>query len=284
MAALRALCDAVIFTGEAFVEGHALLLKDGKVLDLVRKAPAEADIVSCRKQILTPGLIDIQANGGGNILFNNTPTEDACLAIAKAHRRFGTARLLPTLITDRPDVTPKAIAATRAARKKDASVLGIHIEGPHLETAARGVHKADFLRKLSAADKEHYRPEKGEIILLTVAPEATTPLEIKTLHAEGVIISLGHTKADGAQIQAAREAGATGFTHLFNGMNFNRGANGLSAPVKAALEDKKSWCSIIADGHHVSVEYIRNPSRCMARKFALRMDSASIPKANWRAP
>ena len=155
---LTALTDATIFTGEAFVEGHAVADQGWQILDIVgnRKIPADAQATSCADKILAPGFIDAQVNGGGNVLLNNTPTAEACLAIAAAHRHKGTTRLLPTCITDKPDITQIAGAAARAARQKAKSILGIHIEGPHLGTERRGVHKAEYLRALSDADLKLY--------------------------------------------------------------------------------------------------------------------------------
>jgi len=274
---LTALTDATIFTGEAFVETHALLIEDGKILDIAgnRKIPADAKKISYAGKILAPGFIDAQVNGGGNVLFNNTPTVEACLAIAAAHRQFGTTRLLPTCISDRPEVMQKAVAAARAARKKDKSILGIHNEGPHLGAAARGVHKAAHLRALTDEDMRLYQREGDEIVLLTVAPENVAPEQIEQLVRDGAIVSLGHTNAGADQIHAALKAGASGFTHLFNGMNFNRGANGITGPVKTALDDRNSYCSIIADGHHVSAEMISLAVRTKPGKVFLISDAMS---------
>ncbi|MDX2027826.1 MAG: N-acetylglucosamine-6-phosphate deacetylase [Alphaproteobacteria bacterium] len=276
---LTALCDAAIFTGEAMVEGHALLIQDGKIVDIVAqgKIPGDAQKTSHGGHILAPGFIDAQVNGGGNILFNNTPTAEACLAIAKAHRRYGTTRILPTCITDTPEITRQAVVAAREARKKDKSILGIHIEGPHLGMERRGVHKADYLRPLNPADMQLYRPQNGEVMLITVAPENTSPENIKALRQQGVIISLGHTQAKPEEIHAVLTAGATGFTHLFNGMG------GISArdasPAQVALDDRDSWCGLIADGHHVSAEMIRLALRAKPKGKIFLVSDAMAPAA-----
>ena len=253
---LTALCDATIFTGEQLEENRALLIKGGKVVDIVTpdKIPVGAHKISCGGHILAPGFIDAQVNGGGNILFNNTPTPDACIAIAKAHRGFGTTRILITCVSDTPEVTANAVSAMRDARKQDASILGIHIEGPHLGNERRGVHKAEFLREMSEKDLQLYHREGDEVMLITVAPENVTPQQIKTLRQQGAIVSLGHTSANAGQIQAALAAGATGFTHLYNGMG-KPNADG-PVPADSALADKESWCGLIADGFHVSKELI----------------------------
>ena len=79
-------------------------------------------------------------NGGGDVLFNDEPTAEGIAAIAAAHRKFGTTALLPTLISDTPEISAKAIAAVAAAHAAMPSVLGIHLEGPFLSPERPGVH------------------------------------------------------------------------------------------------------------------------------------------------
>lgn len=277
---LTALCDATIFTGQTFVEGHAVVIKDGKILDIVgrNKTPGEAKIVSFAEKILAPGFIDLQVNGGGNVQFNNTPTAEACAAILKAHRAKGTTRILPACISDRPEITQKAIAAAREAGRKDPGILGIHIEGPHIGSARRGVHKASFVRACTEADLKLYRQEGSGIMLVTLAPEATSPGQIEKLRRQGVIVSLGHTEAEPKEIRAALKAGATGFTHLFNGMGSMSARS--PGPSGVALDDDESWCSIIADGHHVSPEMIRLALRAKRPGKVFLVSDAMAPAAS----
>ena len=81
---------------------------------------------------LAPGFIDVQVNGGGDVLFNDTPTADGIRAIAAAHRKFGTTALLPTLITDTPEKMRAALAAVAELVDREPGILGIHLEGPFL--------------------------------------------------------------------------------------------------------------------------------------------------------
>jgi len=270
---LTALCDATIFTGDTWVEGHALLIKDGKILDIVTnsKIPADAASTHYPGLLLVPGFIDAQVNGGGNIQLNNTPTAEACQAIAKAHGHYGTTRLLLTCITDRPEVTMQALAATRLARQTCPSILGIHLEGPHLGLERRGVHKADYIRPLSAEDLRLYKPESGEIMLITLAPENVSQETIHLLHKQGAIISLGHTNALPEQIHVAIEAGATGFTHLFNGMG--KPSEGGATPADTALKEPGSWCSMIMDGFHVPTEMAKLALKAKPGKIFLVSDA-----------
>lgn len=255
-APLTAFCDATVMTGDSVVENHALLVRGTTITDLVpnRQIPDDARRVDCSGQIVAPGLIDAQVNGGGNVLLNNTPTVDSCYAIARAHRAHGTTGMLLTCISDTPAATRAAIQAVHDARKEDPSILGIHLEGPHLSTERRGVHNLSVLRHIDPADLQLYRDDGNGVTLITVAPENVTPAQIAEL-AKHAVISLGHTAASPEQIRAALAAGATGFTHLYNAMS------GMSARapgvIGTALDDANSWCSMIADDHHVVPEMIR---------------------------
>ena len=277
---LTAFSDATVFTGETFVEGCSLLVQNGKVLDIVMdgKTPVDAEKRSFAGKIIAPGFIDCQVNGGGGVLFNETPTAGAVLAIAKAHRKYGTTRILPTCISDSIDVMRKALPAVREAGKTDASVLGIHFEGPHISKEKRGCHIAEMLRPISRDELELYAPLADEVMLITVAPECVSLDNIGAIKAKGVIISLGHSMASSEQTRAALTAGATGFTHLFNAMvNPGTRAPGIAG---CALDNQSSWCGIITDGHHVSDEMIRIAYKAKPQGKLFLVSDAMPPSAS----
>ena len=97
-------------------------------------------------------------------------------------------------------------------------------------------------------------------LLLTLAPETTTPEMIRRLTRAGIVISAGHTNARYPQIRAAIDAGLRGFTHLFNAMSPLTGRE--PGTVGAALEDPHSWCGLIVDGHHVDPVTMKLALRC----------------------
>ena len=275
---LTAFCDATILTGEATVEGHALLARGVTIVDIVSNnhIPDEANKISGPDQIITAGLIDAQVNGGGNVQLNNCPTEEACLTIAKAHRKYGTTGLLLTCISDTTETTSQAIKAIRQARKEDRGILGIHLEGPHLGMEKRGVHSPNAIRQLKPEDISIYKHTGDEVMVLTVAPENVSVDDIKALSKQA-IVSLGHTNALPEQIRAALAAGATGFTHLYNAM----GGMSARAPgvIGAALDDLDSWCGIIANDHHVMPEMIRLALRSKALGKVFLVSDAMAPAA-----
>jgi len=111
--------------------------------------PADCAHVVLNGGDLLPGFIDCQVNGGGGVLFNDTPTVEGIKAIGAAHRRFGTTGFLPTLISDDLRVMEKAIDAVEAAIAQNVpGVLGIHLEGPYLNPARAGIHDAARIRTI----------------------------------------------------------------------------------------------------------------------------------------
>lgn len=232
-----------------------------------------AEVVDLDGNLLLPGFIDIQVNGGGGVLFNDEPTVEAIEAIGRVHRRFGTTGFLPTLVSDDLGVVAQAIAATRDAIARGVpGVLGLHIEGPFLNEKRRGVHDASKIRELDDEAFELLTTPTGGKTLITLAPEKTTPAMIRALTRAGVIVSAGHSDATYAQVREALAAGLSGFTHLFNAMSqLTVREPGV---VGAALEDEESWCSIIVDGHHVDPVVLRLALRTKRRdRFILVTDA-----------
>lgn len=190
-----------------------------------------------------PGFIDTQVNGGGGVLFNDSPSVEGIAAIGAAHARFGTTGFLPTLISAAPEVIARALdAVDEAILAGVPGVLGIHIEGPFINAARKGIHVAGRLRRLDAAMLDVLtRPRRGKV-LLTLAPERVALEDIAAL------ASAGHSDATEAEARAGFAAGITGVTHLFNAMSpLHHRAPGL---VGAALDEDSVWCGLIADGVH----------------------------------
>jgi N-acetylglucosamine-6-phosphate deacetylase len=252
-----ALVGATVFDGTRLRRDQAVLIASGNIKDVV----AESTLASGTDRqkiagLLAPGLIDIQVNGGGGVLFNDQPTAEGIAAIGAAHRRYGTTGFLPTLITHTADCKKEAIAAASAAiQARSAGVLGIHLEGPFLNPERKGIHRAELMRGIAGSDEAMIDLPAGGRILMTVAPEKTDPETIARLARSGIIVAAGHTKADVDTIRRAQAAGLTGITHLYNAMPPMMGRE--PGPVGAALDDKELWCGLIVDLHHVSAVALR---------------------------
>jgi N-acetylglucosamine-6-phosphate deacetylase len=259
-----ALVNGRMLADQGIVSDRTLLLSQDRIEALVEPNDARcrgADIVDLKGQLLLPGFIDVQVNGGGGVLFNDDPSSESIRAIGAAHRRFGTTGFLPTLISDDLDTIGRAIAAAQAALDAGVpGVLGIHIEGPFLNELRRGVHDSKHLRVLDASQISLLSRLQGGRTVLTLAPEMTTPDIIAQLTARGILVSAGHSDANFAETTAAIAQGLRGFTHLFNAMaRLEPRDPGI---VGAALYDENTWCGIIVDGHHVDPIMLKLALRC----------------------
>ena len=151
--------NARILTGDDFRDDLAVVIEDGRIIALLPDAApqlGEADEqVDLGGGWLLPGFIDVQVNGGGGALFNNTPDVASLRTIAQAHRRFGTTAMLPTLISDDVNVMREAIGAMREAIAQQVpGVIGIHLEGPYISPARKGDRKSTRL------NSSHYQPSR----------------------------------------------------------------------------------------------------------------------------
>ncbi len=252
------LVNGQVLSGEDFLAGVDVWVRGGRIENVLPESevPADVERIDLEGNWLLPGFIDAQVNGGGGVLFNNTPTVEGVRAIAQAHRRFGTTGLLPTLITDDLERMREGIAAVRAALEAGApGILGIHLEGPWLAEARKGTHDAAKFR-VPDADEIALATSLGRgVTLVTLAPERVPADTIRALVARGAIVAAGHTDASYEQACAGIEAGISGFTHLYNAMSPLQGrAPGV---VGAALEDRGSWLGVIVDGVHVHAASLR---------------------------
>jgi len=272
---LLAFRNGRMLTDAGIEAGRNLLVRDGIIEAVVgaREIVGADRTIDLEGQLLAPGFIDTQVNGGGGVLFNDEPSVEAIAAIGNAHRRFGTTGFLPTLISDDLSVVARAIEAVREAIARGVpGVLGIHIEGPFLSNERRGVHDASKLRSLDEDAMQLLVTPHGGVTMVTLAPERTTPAIIRALCAAGVIVSAGHTNATYDELQPALAAGVRGFTHLFNAMSPL--GNREPGAVGAALAHDESWLGLIVDGYHVHPEVLKIALRAKRRdRFMLVSDA-----------
>ncbi len=246
-----AILGARILADGRWLDSHALVVEGGEIAAI---QPADTLPPGLRAETragghLLPGFLDTQINGGGGVLFNDHPTPEGIAAIAAAHRAFGTTALLPTLISDDPDVIARAIAAVDAAIEAGVpGVVGIHIEGPCLNPVKRGIHDASKFRLLDTETIDLLSALRKGRTLVTLAPECTPPGGIAELVRRGVIVSAGHSLAGYDDIARAVAEGLSGVTHLYNTMTQlgSREPGMVGAAIDLHLKS-----GLIMDGHHV---------------------------------
>ena len=249
-----ALTGAAIFDAETTHPDQALVVEDGRIAGLLPEAEIEPGIERrpLPGRTILPGFVDLQVNGGGGVMLNDQPYLNGIGAIIDAHARFGTTALLPTLITDRPEITRAAIRAGIAAAKADMpGFLGLHIEGPHLSIARKGAHDPALIRPMDDADLALMLEGAAGMpaLMVTVAPENVTEAQVSAMAAAGITVSLGHTDTSADRAAAYVRAGARTVTHLFNAMS--QLGNREPGLVGTALGEAGLFAGIIADGFHV---------------------------------
>jgi N-acetylglucosamine-6-phosphate deacetylase len=253
----HAIAADLLFDGARLHENAAAVVAGENIARIISRS-AIGDLpatVLPRGVWLAPGFVDLQVNGGGDLLFNDAPTPQTLSVMAAAHRKFGTTSFLPTLITDDPEKTAQAIAAVRAAMRSEPSVLGLHLEGPFISPHKAGVHDRRLIRTPISADIDLLTAPRTGALLVTLAPECVGEGFIERLVAADIRVSLGHTMATYAQARAAIAQGARGFTHLFNAMRPLESRE--PGPIAAALENPACWYGLIADGVHVAAAMLR---------------------------
>ncbi|MGP9805456.1 N-acetylglucosamine-6-phosphate deacetylase [Paracoccus sp. NSM] len=265
------LAAARIFDGTTLHDNAALVIEDGAVAAILPETEAGPPTERV-EGIIAPGFLDLQANGGGGLMVDGATDVAALRAICQAHRRLGTAGILPTLITDTPDATARVIeAGIEAARQQVPGFLGLHLEGPHLDPRRKGAHDAALIRPMGDADLDRLCTAARHLpsLMVTLAPEAARPDQIAALRAAGAVVSLGHSDCALDQAEQAFAAGATCATHLFNAMSqMDHRQPGL---VSAVLSGE-AHAGLIADGIHVHPAMMRIALRARPQGLFLITD------------
>ncbi len=199
--------------------------------------------------LIAPGFIDLQINGGFGFDLFSAP--ETMWDLARSLPQHGVTSFLPTIITGPPTASDRALdaLARRPVDHRGAEPLGLHLEGPMLNPARRGAHPERHLVAPSDELAAGWSRAAG-VAMVTIAPELPGARRvIEGLRSRGVVVADGHTAADHRQAAAAKSAGVTMVTHLFNAMEplGHRNPN----LVGFALADGDLTTGLIVDGVHV---------------------------------
>lgn len=253
----QALIGAQLFSGKEFFDNRALLIDGENIIDVINEQdiPNNFEIQKLNGGILSPGFIDLQVNGGGGKLFNNSPNKESLNAIIKAHQHFGTTSIMPTVISDSLNVLKRCVTTISEEIESNKSLLGVHIEGPFFNVKYRGVHQKQYINTINSDYLNLFESLQDFPVMLTLAPECISTKQLKHLKSLGFKILAGHTDASYDQLEEAIKYGLDGFTHLFNAM----GQISAREPgvVGSALTFDNATASIIVDLHHVHPSLIQ---------------------------
>jgi N-acetylglucosamine-6-phosphate deacetylase len=232
---------------------------------------------------IAPAWIDLQVNGYAAVDYNSpvTPHEEIARSIEVLHST-GTARFYPTVITGSSgnmEGSLRNLARAKSSLPGGGAMEGFHVEGPHIcpDDGPRGAHPKEAVRP---PDIDEYRRQQdaadGNVRLVTLSPEyAEAPRYIEALVKDGVVVSIGHTKASAEQIQAAVDAGATMSTHIGNGAHsvMQRHPN----YIWEQLAEDRLAAGLIADGIHIGQAFLKVALRAKGTTRAVLVTDASMP-------
>jgi N-acetylglucosamine-6-phosphate deacetylase len=222
--------------------------------------------------------LDVHTHGAvGHDVMSAAPAELGAMQRFLAQR--GVAHYLPTTVTAPVDATLRALesladAVEREAAPSEAKAEGIHLEGPFLSHAKRGVHPvASLQRPTVELFTRFWQAARGHIRVMTIAPELDGAEElIAHATALGVRCSMGHSNATTAEALRGIAAGAASATHTFNAMRaLDHREPGVLGVV---LAEDALFAELICDGVHVAPECVRLWWRAKGRERAILITDA----------
>ncbi len=258
-----ALVDGVVVRGDmAIADGRIAAIGDDVEAFLENLRPDDdIERVDCTGRVIAPGFIDVQCNGAVGLDITTQP--DAIGRIAEALPRFGVTSWLPTVVTCPAVARRTAIEVMIALRSESgahtgrprAEPIGLHFEGPMISPNHLGAHAPRHVATPSVDELDAW-VSSGVVALVTLAPEVPGAIDVIRHLSDGdIVVSAGHTGMTPADLVAARGAGLSYATHLFNAMApFQHRAPG---PIGSILADATLVAGIIADGLHVDPVAVR---------------------------
>lgn len=281
-----------LITADGIVENPCIAIRADGTIAGIEAGERDAGVGGDEETTLTPAFFDIHVHGAaGHDAMEGNALALGCIGRFLAGK--GVAHFLATTVTASIDRTLRAlegIANTIDEAQKDnaepgARLVGIHLEGPFLSHAKRGVHPAAELQPPSVELFQRFQQAaRGHILLMTIAPEAPGALEL-IAHAvqSGMRISLGHSDAAAAETRAAIRAGAVSATHIFNAMRrLDHREPGIAGVV---LDAESLYAELICDGIHVAPEFVRLWLRAKGEERAILVtdgiSATGMPDANY---
>ncbi|MEZ9177927.1 N-acetylglucosamine-6-phosphate deacetylase [Vibrio kanaloae] len=278
---MYALSNCKIYTGSDVLTDHAVVIENQLIKKVcpISELPEGIEVRDLDGANLSPGFIDLQLNGCGGVMLNDEITANTMQIMHEANLKSGCTSFLPTLITSSDEDMRAVIKAAREYHNQyQNQSLGLHLEGPYLNVAKKGIHSVDHIRK-SDSDMIELICENSDLVAkVTLAPELNDPEHIERLHKAGVVVSIGHTNATYAEARQGFESGITFATHLFNAMTPMVGRE--PGVVGAIYDTPEVYAGIIADGFHVDYANIRIAHKIKGEKLVLVTDATAPAGAN----
>lgn len=277
MKGIKAYIADKIFTGEQWLNDHAIIVAEGIICGIIPADEVSSTLVThdFYDRVIAPAFIDLQIYGAHGRLLSVYPEADSLYKLNDYSRSGGAANCLPTVATNSYQVFHQAIDAINDYWNKGGEgVLGIHLEGPWINPVKRGAHIESYIHTPSLQQaKDLLAYGKGIIKMITLAPEQCSDEVIDLILADNIVISAGHSNATYKEAKESFAKGVTAVTHLYNAMSaLQHREPGL---VGATMNDDKVMVSIIPDGYHVDYAAIQIAKAIMKDRLFVITDAVT---------
>ncbi|CAM2774732.1 N-acetylglucosamine-6-phosphate deacetylase [Vibrio rarus] len=278
---MYALTNCTVFTGSDTLYNHAVVVNNQQISMICpeQQLDSEMQCIDLQGANLSPGFIDLQLNGCGGVMFNDEISADTIHTMHQANLKSGCISFLPTLITSSDESMRNAIEAQRQFHQQHEHLsLGLHLEGPYLNLARKGIHTESYIRQSDNEMIDFICQHAQWVTKVTLAPEQNKPEHIRQLTNAGIVVSIGHTAATYQQARDSFKEGITFATHLFNAMTPMTGRE--PGVVGAVFDTNDVYAGIIVDGHHIDYANVRIAHRLKQDKLILVTDATAPAGAN----
>ncbi len=260
---------AKLFTGNEWLSNQTVVVADGKILDLEAFETA-TDPEIPHHPIIAPAFIDLQIYGAHGKLLSVYPEASSLHLLYDYCSKGGASHFQPTVATNTKEVFFKCIDAVKEYRKEAGKgCIGLHVEGPWINTVKKGAHGASFIHApLLEEVKELLEYGKEVITMITLAPEICSKEVIDLIHTYGVVVSAGHSNANYQEAMDGFDLGIKAATHLYNAMS---SLQHREPGMVGAIFNHPGVCtSIVPDGYHVDFAAIKIAKKILQeRLFAI---------------
>lgn len=274
---MKAIINGEVFIGNKFYQNKVILIDGNRIFDIIDSSlfiDEKFDIIDAKKQYIVPGFIDLQLNGCGGVLFNDSITKETLEIMYKTNLKTGCTSFAPTLITTSDENIEKAIELIQNIKNKENyGILGLHIEGPYISLEKKGIHNPKFIRKANIEMINKIVEAGNDIVkIITLAPENIEKTFISKLCQKGINVAVGHSNATFEELKISENYGVSLATHLYNGMSSFHHRN---PGVVGGIFDSDIKAGIIVDGFHSHYSAVSTAIKIMGERLYLVTDAVA---------
>ncbi|HXB95194.1 MAG TPA: N-acetylglucosamine-6-phosphate deacetylase [Puia sp.] len=265
------------FTGREIQTAKAVLIKEGRIVDIVDKAaiPAGYRVKDLPGYLLAPAFIDLQIYGGNGKMFSSELTTDALDAVYEYCLQGGCTQFMITMATNSIEKFIRGMEVAREYRNGGGKgLLGVHLEGPYINPVKKGAHLEKFIKRPTLEEIGSLLAKGKDIFrMMTVAPEQCDPACVELLLSQGILVSAGHTNATYEEATLGFYRGIPAATHLFNAMSPLQGRE--PGVVGAIYDHNDVRSSIVCDGVHVDYASVRISKKILHERLFFITDAVA---------